>query len=88
MKNKIAKIVTTLAVVIGIGFSGLATVEAGEDNYTYTYDYWGDVQESPHGEPLCGVHGRDRLHRPGKGRSLSIRIGSICVIPEITASLC
>jgi hypothetical protein len=47
MKNKIAKIVTTLAVVIGIGFSGLATVEAGEDNYTYTYDYWGDVQESP-----------------------------------------
>ena len=47
MKNKIAKIVTTLAVVIGVGFSGLATVEAGEDNYTYTYDYWGDVQESP-----------------------------------------
>ena len=33
MKNKIAKIVTTLAVVIGVGFSGLATVEAGEDNY-------------------------------------------------------
>ncbi len=47
MKNKIAKIVTTLAVVIGVGFSGLGTVEAGEDNYTYTYDFWGDVQESP-----------------------------------------
>ena len=47
MKNKIAKIVTTLAVVIGVGLSGFATVEAGEDNYTYTYDYWGDVQESP-----------------------------------------
>ena len=47
MKNKILRIVTTLAVVVGVGLSSFATVKAGEDNYTYVYDYWGDVQESP-----------------------------------------
>ncbi|MCR5118564.1 MAG: hypothetical protein K6B44_02950 [Lachnospiraceae bacterium] len=50
MKNKfakIARIVTATAVMIGVGFSSFATVKAGEDNYTYTYDYWGDVQDSP-----------------------------------------
>ena len=47
MKRKIARIVTTVAVMLGVGFSSIATVKAGEDNYTYTYDYWGDVQESP-----------------------------------------
>ena len=47
MKNKLVRIVTTLVVVLGVGLSGFATAKAGEDNYTYVYDYWGDVQESP-----------------------------------------
>ena len=47
MKNKIVRIVTTLAVVLGVGLSSFTAVKAGEDNYTYVYDYWGDVQDSP-----------------------------------------
>ncbi len=47
MKNKIVRIVTTLTVMLGVALSSFATAKAGEDNYTYTYDYWGDVQESP-----------------------------------------
>ena len=44
---KIARILTAAAVIAGVGLSDFAAVKAGEDNYTYTYDYWGDVQDSP-----------------------------------------
>ncbi|MCR5250124.1 MAG: hypothetical protein K6E50_05905 [Lachnospiraceae bacterium] len=47
MKNKIVRLVTTAAVMLGVGLSSFTSVKAGEDNYTYVYDYWEDVQDSP-----------------------------------------
>ena len=47
MKNKVLRFLSAAVVMLGIGLSSFTTVKAGEDNYTYVYDYWGDVQECP-----------------------------------------
>ena len=65
MKRKIARIVTTVAVMLGVGFSSIATAKAGEDNYTYTYDYWGDVQESPDAYTVAQVFDYSALGSTG-----------------------
>ena len=49
MKNRIIHTLGAMALAAGMVFStATATVAmAGETNYTYVYDYWEDVQESP-----------------------------------------
>ena len=47
MKNRIIHTLCSAAIAAGIVFSGTTVANAGENNYTYVYDYWEDVQESP-----------------------------------------
>ena len=47
MKNRIIHTLGAVALVAGMALTGTTAVMAGENNYTYVYDYWGDVQESP-----------------------------------------
>ena len=47
MKNKIIRIALGLAGALLMGTALPMAAQAAESNYTYTYDYWGDVQECP-----------------------------------------
>ncbi len=47
MKNRIAKILLAAVTSFSVLFSSVTAVRADDDNYTYVYDYWEDVQESP-----------------------------------------
>ncbi|MCR4642088.1 MAG: hypothetical protein K5697_08675 [Lachnospiraceae bacterium] len=46
-KTKILCRLLTATLVSGVVFAGAGKAYAGEENYTYVYDYWEDVQESP-----------------------------------------
>ena len=47
-KSKILCRLLTATLVTGTVFTGVGKATyAGEENYTYVYDYWEDVQESP-----------------------------------------
>lgn len=47
MKNKIVRLLTVIVGVTAM-FAVTPTISnASESNYSYNYDYWGDVQESP-----------------------------------------
>ena len=47
MKNRIIHALGVAAVAAGLVLTGTTAVQASEGSYTYVYDYWGDVQESP-----------------------------------------
>ncbi len=47
MKNKFARLFTAIAGAAAIFLAVPLFANAEESHYSYTYDYWGDVQESP-----------------------------------------
>ena len=47
MKNRIIHALSAAAVIAGMVFTGTTAVMASDGSYTYVYDYWEDVQESP-----------------------------------------
>ncbi len=55
MKNKIIKIGAMAASAVMLATSIPAVATAAESNYSYIYDYWGDVQEMPDAYNVCDV---------------------------------
>ena len=47
MKNRIIHTLGVAAVIFGVALAGATEVKASDGSYTYVYDYWEDVQESP-----------------------------------------
>ena len=47
MKKRIARLFAAVAGIITITYTQTAELRAGSESYTYVYDYWEDVQESP-----------------------------------------
>lgn len=56
MKNRVRKIsALLLSTVVLAGSSMIASAADIERSYTYNYDYWGDVQDSPDAYEVTGV---------------------------------
>ena len=55
MKNKLIKFGAMVASAIVLATSIPAVATAAESNYSYIYDYWGDVQEMPDSYSVCNV---------------------------------
>ena len=55
MKKRITKIGALALGVVIMAASGL-TAAAAERSYTYNYDYWGDVQDSPDAYAVSNVY--------------------------------
>lgn len=47
MKKTIARLLSILCVLVTVFAVPLTASAAGEGNYTYTFNYWGEIQESP-----------------------------------------
>lgn len=54
MKNRLVRILTSIC-AIGMAFTVTLPVYAKDRSYTYNYDYWGDVQDSPDSYDVCRV---------------------------------
>lgn len=56
MKNKMVKRISALVLSAFVLAGSPMAVCAMERSYTYNYDWWGDVQDSPDAYTVCGVY--------------------------------
>lgn len=89
--KKIIKSIGALALGAMVFAMSPLSVLADEKSYTYNYDYWGDVQDSPDAYTVAGVYTAEAfgldLNLRNPQECLSRRIWSISVIPA-TTGLC
>lgn len=83
MKNKLIKIGAMVASAVIMATSIPAVATAAESNYSYIYDYWGDVQEMPDAYNVCRVFtsidlGLDKLLKNPSGMYVHDNMIYIC----------